>query len=129
VRERLAWLSPTLVALLGFLQPVCALACVAGDAPAATPVAEQAAHPCHESEPAPASDPAPASHETCGCDAAQKLVRPTLDASAGTTTAALAAPFVVSVAGPPAPMEVARIALQTDLPPPDLLLRKSTLLI
>ena len=130
------WLALACAALFGLRAPLCLAACI--DAAAASEaVAESAAPPpCHggmadDTPSSPDPDRAPA-HE-CGCDEFKWVV-----ASHGTTEASK--PGGTLVLEPPpvhlasftflAPRSsVPRVPAPQDLPPPDVLLLKTTLLI
>lgn len=125
--------------------PLCALACLDVVTPAAASMggadaspASAAGHGCHDIEsstPSSPSSPLPPSsrtnHDDCGCDgAAPALVSSSVDAAAKLLTVAVALPAHKEF--PPALRRLDRatpVAAATDLPPPDLLLLHSILLI
>ena len=130
--KRRNWLIAILAALFVLQTPLCVMACLPGataDDSAAT--THHTVPPCHEQ--APPSAPAEPSdaHEDCGCGDSYTAVL----ASAGLTfsNAESAATLL------PTTLEVPRNAVfgrttrarpgEVDLPPPDILLLKSTLLI
>jgi hypothetical protein len=122
-------LIAAVVALFGLQAPLCALACL--ELPAASPIAAHGAEPpCHEQSSEPSRSDAPA-HADCGCERAQDalLTGGGFEASSG------AAPFgpVASRACLRLPDAARLVALPvpkaTDLPPPDILLLESKLLI
>lgn len=123
--------SPAIVALavlLGLGGPLCDAACAAVSPPQASVQQHQAAPPCHGSahEPAPAGPgPLPAGEDcSAPCDA---------PAVAQAAPAPESPPVVMAVAlstfAPPraAAVPVPPVLRGSRLPPPDILLRKSTL--
>ena len=130
MRTRQTNLIAVLTALFVLMAPLCAVAC----SPSAevAPASEMAGMPhgdapCHGPEEAPER---PQSHDDCGCDEAGSavFVSPEKPLSIGQLLAVLPhAPFVGAHA-------LHRSAagdelLETDLPPPDILLLKSTWLL
>jgi hypothetical protein len=123
-------LIATTAILFGLQAPLCALACIDSSADASpASVADASEHPCHE-ESSDSPQPGAPSHEDCGCELAYEAVLPgAQDTGSTTPTWALAPPSMHSrVADIPryVPLLVTKL---TDLPPPDFLLLKSTLLI
>ncbi|MFP6654277.1 MAG: hypothetical protein VCB25_01535 [Myxococcota bacterium] len=131
--KRRFWLSLTVTVLFGIGAPLCALACV--DVTAGSEVVAQADRnsgspaPCHGSSSSQSPAEAPESHQDCGCDFSIDGLLP---------DAASAAAF--SVVGWTHSQPVAEIVVaskraamnrhfEPDMPVPDILLRKSTLLI
>lgn len=129
-------LIATAAALFVLQAPLCVLACL----PSANPEAETAethqAPSCHEQAPSSESSSSTSepveSDAECGCESAYTAVLASAD-----PTFSLAAQNLVVV--PPhamaAPLEAVLVrtskvrSTETDLPPPDILLLKSTLLI
>ena len=135
--KRRIWLMATVLALFVLTEPLCALACLPGSEPppmAGMAAADHADSHCQNQAPAPShrtpSDPT-RSHEDCGCEDAYAAVPASPpDGASNGGAAAIVVPSQRSEtfatrAGwlPPAPLEA------TDLPPPDILLRKSTLIL
>lgn len=121
-----ALLIASLATFLGAQGPACAWSCLAHTATAAKQ-AHDGAPPCHgEDEHAPTGENA--SHAFCGCAGMAGAVL----AGAGPPARNLAAMFPLAGAAvaPPRRAELGPISvLERDLPPPDILLLKSTLLI
>jgi hypothetical protein len=137
--NRHAWLIATVTALFVLQAPICAVACLESDASDASADASHEVPACHEAAPDANSnrgaEDAPASHEDCGCDVAPSMLPIPADqpgqpgelsssrnlVAISTSTFELRRfAFVVSYLALPC---------QTDRPPPDILLLKSTLLI
>lgn len=141
--KRRFWLILTMAILFGIEAPLCAFACVEAGAPQlathdSEPVSEATPHldpthqrsaPCHGSKPDSAPADVPESHQDCGCDF---TVEGLLSDSSSTAT--------ISVIGWTSPdglidfiaadnREAWKASFESDIPPPDLLLLKSTLLI
>jgi hypothetical protein len=125
--KRHIWLITAVAALFLMLVPFCALACFETADTDSSAVTESS---CHEES----SDSSPAgesnSHEDCGCDfAIQALLSQPIDSS--TTTPV---DLVVSQNQRLEPTDSSRsqapqVRHDADLPPPDILLLKSTLII
>jgi hypothetical protein len=125
--KRHIWLIATVTALFVLQVPFCALACFEPASADPSAVAESS---CHETS----SDSSPAgesnSHTDCGCDfTTQALVSQPVDAN---TTASIE--FVVHRTDRIEPTHSRRsqapqVEQNADLPPPDILLQKSTLII
>lgn len=125
VRHR-TWIRATLAAFFGLHAPLCAVACVAM-ADAAPTAAHRSEPSCHE-EPASAPTEAPAEASGSCCDFADQATAPTADGSLAASAVGLVARTPIwqaSIAGGP----FARVAAENDLPPPDILLLKSTLIV
>jgi len=124
-------LIATLAALFVLQAPLCVLACLSGAVPAESSTATPGDSPCHEQAPSSnPSDPAD-SHDDCGCEDSYTAVLAGADRTFWNIQSApvlpphsLEAPLgaLASRTKPVQPIE-------TDLPPPDILLLKSTLLI
>jgi hypothetical protein len=122
--RRQIWLIASVGALIGLQAPLCALACQATQ-PASV---SQDAPPCHEPDPDSAPAGAPSSHADCGC----QFVSQALLSRAGEATF----PPLQITARPPVWPDIRpglrgepQVARTPDLPAPDILLLKSTLLI
>ena len=122
-----------LAALFAFQAPLCAFACLP-DAPSETPMesGSEAGMPCHDSAPSSDSD-APTDHSAeCGCGESLQALVPSADQIASQLSADDHEPEE------PAPVTLVLVASakrnaplppsETDLPPPDILLLKTTLL-
>jgi len=124
---RNAWLTATVAAVFGLQMPLCAAACWDAPSPSATHAADASAPPCHGEPAAPGSLGEPSSHDGCGCQLSRELPLP----AAGGSAPVLA---IVPTWDPPH-LGVDRrdrrapVSSETDLPPPDVLLLKSTLLL
>jgi hypothetical protein len=126
--KRRTWLIATVTALFVLQVPLCALACfeLAGTGP--TAISE---HPCHEGNPdsSPASESN--SHDNCGCKLAPEA--PVSQISESNTTTAPVGIFVsakqLTELTNSARRHTPRVKQGADLPPPDILLLKSTLII
>lgn len=126
--KRRTWLIATMTALFALQVPLCALACfdMAETGPTAT-----SERPCHEGNPdsSPASESN--SHDDCGCKLAPEALVSQLSES-NTTTASigifLSAKQLTELTNS-ARGHTPRVKQDTNLPPPDILLLKSTLII
>jgi hypothetical protein len=126
--KRRTWLIATVTALFVLQVPLCALACfeLAGTGP--TAISEP---PCHEGNPdsSPASESN--SHDDCGCKLAPEALVSQISES-NTTTASLGI-FVAAKQFTELTNfdrgRTPRLEQDADLPPPDILLLKSTLII
>jgi hypothetical protein len=124
------------VLLAGLQMPLCAMTCLAAADGPVEPMAEhRAASHCPEralagspqpSDAAPPIDPGDP-HGDCGCDGAQAVVASWTDA-APPALAVVARPMVQPARPEHGPAQLAT-GSETDLPPPDLLLLHSILLI
>ena len=145
--KRPIWLIATALALFGLQVPLCALACMQGSDAEST-ASQRVEPPCHglksgsksvESQghqPSPAESSgnasptkAPCSQEECGCDFAYEALLPGIDSISNQGSLAL---ILGSTPGRPNDSSMPRfcaVPTSTDLPPPDILLLKSTLLI
>lgn len=131
--KRRTWLIATLTALFVLQTPLCALACLPSPAPAESPAeAHHASPPCHEQTPTTAPTEPDDAHNDCGCEDVDRAVL----ASAADQT------FSQVQSTPVLPARELRLSLiaafnrmaglqlnEANLPPPDILLLKSTLLI
>ena len=126
-----ASLAVVVVALLGLQGPACAWAC---SSQAAELSSEATPGPsCHESAPASAEAPtpegSPAGQMACGCETASPPLR--------SAPQAPAPGVALSLAAVPAPFQAIPVRTtphwpswhQKSLPPPDILLRKASLLL
>jgi len=120
-------LTAILTALYVLQSPVCVLACLQQAEAAGIETAGMAGHGCHEEAP-PSSSEAPSSHEDC-CESSEEAVT-----SQTGSLLALSFHAVVSETpgyGPIVSREPRALSIirAIDLPPPDILLLKSTLII
>ena len=129
ILRRSSWLIATLTALFGLQAPLCALACL--DLSDSTPVAAQGGEPpCHESSTDPSPTGAPGSHEGCGCESAYEALLPGTGSDlSSVSTLAFAPPGTLPYPADSSAAIALPVPQVTDLPPPDILLIKSTLLI
>ena len=119
VRRRI-WLMATVAAFLTLQTPLCALACL--ESPG------EAQPPCHEGASSPGG--APPSHDDCeGCNLGSAALLQAPDPHSEAPTPPPAALIAFSRGIDPGGCPASAISADTDLPPPDILLRKSTLLI
>jgi hypothetical protein len=126
-RQRV-WLIATVAAFFALHAPLCAFACLESPAAAQT-AAQEAEHPCHEQRPASTPADAPTSHEDGSCALACEALLPSSDTPTNLSALAilpLSAPSAACYSGLVFAQAVPRDA---DLPPPDILLLNSTLLI
>ena len=130
--RRRNWLIATATALFVLQAPLCALACLPVTGSQDTASAEHGDGPCHEQAPDSTSDEPTNSHEDCGCEAAYTALVKSPDQSPLNATSYSAALLTTRIEGPlragahwvaPAQQK------EEDLPPPDVLLLKTTLLI
>ncbi|MBJ22591.1 MAG: hypothetical protein GY910_18735 [bacterium] len=123
--KRRAGLIATVTAFFVLQMPLCALACVEAPAPDAT----AAQHSCHDEGSGSPPVEAPVSHEGCGCALAPEAFASQASDSNLTQVDLEMAPALCPerniVAATCAPSTVFNV----DLPPPDILLQKSTLLL
>ncbi len=120
-------LIAVVAALFALQAPLCVFACLPSSSPSAMHDMAHDEPPCHDSAPADPVD----SHDECGCEDSYTALPKTLES--GTSTG------VDLVALPVAPAENPRDSSvpkppsvrlnEADLPPPDILLLNSTLLI
>ena len=122
------WLIATATTLFVLQAPLCALACLERSE-AATAQAHSPERPCHEEGSESTPTDSPNSHEDCGCELGHQALVPSPDAQ-------LYAPFLAFASpGPSSEAVYSMVYFEpaapraTDLPPPDILLLKSTLLI
>ncbi len=124
--KRRTGLIATLTAFFVLQAPICALACVENPAPDSAAVG----HSCHDESSGPSPAEEPASHEGCGCELAPEAFASQASDSNLKQTHLHVAPVRrgpdLSAAFESAASSIAR---NIDLPPPDILLVKSTLLI
>jgi hypothetical protein len=114
--------------------PLCALACLPTvSSETAMPAGEHADMPCHDSAPSAAPDGPARQSDDCDCGDAFEVVMPSTDVSVADR---VASSLAAVPSGPTFAFALPRnghrgtIPLEeTDLPPPDILLLKSTLLI
>jgi hypothetical protein len=124
------WLIATVTALFGLQAPLCALACLEGSVDSAPVASQQEERPCHE-ESSDSSEPGAPAHEGCGCEIAyDALIRGQTDATSNVSGFVVL--VVKSTPSEPLATELYRarwVPTATDLPPPDILLLKSTRII
>ena len=131
--KRRAVLVLSFAALFGLTGPLCVFACIegsSGEPVAASPQHSGEAPPCHGS--APVSSPeAPAGDHECGCDDLRVVLTKAESSKAtGSLAVVVQAPLQFSFPVRPAvPAPARHWKRQAGLPPPDVLLLKSTLLI
>ena len=142
--KRRFWLILTMAILFGIEAPICAIACVTGADGASVSVSPLAADSrsshhvessCHESRGDSTPGDSPSSDQDCGCDFTVEGLLSTSPNVAATLAASWMSPngLVASISSIDglglATSEDARAAYQPGVPPPDILLLKSTLLI
>ena len=120
------------VAALFVLQaPLCALACLPSSS--AMPMADTASSdssPCHEEPASSPSEPPSPGHDDCGCSGESfEAVLASPDTSFTGTSIVAVVPATLTLAGYAGGNRPFLQPGETDLPPPDILLLKSTLLI
>jgi hypothetical protein len=130
--RRLLRLIAILTTLSWVLMPLCALACFEGP-PETQSVGHQAQAPCHGESPATGDEADPASHGDCDCELTGGSLFSAQEIPSSAPFSGLAfltflpgeidACLDLRVARSPSAPEV------RDLPPPDILLLKATLLI
>lgn len=133
--KRRNWLIAAVAAVFVLQAPLCVFACIPTDAPNADTAMADGDHmpACHEQAPASSESPSqPAnSHDDCGCETSYSAVLASPDQTFSTAQNV--------VAFSPRALDTSLIRLitrvstawqsETDLPPPDILLLKSTLII
>jgi hypothetical protein len=115
------WRLAILTALFVLQAPLCSLACIED-----SHAASDGPPPCHAEAPTSAPEEAPRSHDDCGCESSAEVVPLAKHASPLAEPAAMLPAFALRALAPAARWD-RRIAGEVGLPPPDLLLRKSTL--
>jgi hypothetical protein len=125
--QRRIWLMATVAALFGLQAPLCAIACLTSAGAESTAV-HLAEPPCHEQVAQSSPPAAPPPHDDGCCEFAAEMVLPASAATSSVAALAVVPPLAsqqlhASVRRAPA------IPTVGDLPPPDILLLKSTLLI
>lgn len=128
VRRRIGLMAGAAI-LLTLHAPLCALACL--DTPAASEIAaHDAESPCHAEPPEPSPADDPGSHADCeGCGLARAALLPGSDTGTLLPHVALAPRGASQPAIRASASFAPAVSETTDLPPPDILLRKSTLLL
>jgi hypothetical protein len=130
--KRRNWLIATLAALFVLQTPLCVLACQLNAAPDEAGAEAHHASSCHEEAPSPRSSSEPRdAHGDCGCGDSYTAVL----ASADQTFSNVQTSPVIATKELEVPLNAifsrtieVRLS-EADLPPPDILLLKSTLLI
>jgi len=127
--KRHIWLVATTVALFGLQAPLCALACITGAQQSAPQVAENAEQPCHGESPDPGSEQSPASREDCSCELSTMTLVPASGVATSAPALALLPLYAFALPVHSRVRMTAPVSGSADLPPPDIMLLKSTLLI
>jgi hypothetical protein len=126
---RRVWLIATVTALFGLQAPLCALACIENSVDSAPIATQHDDRPCHQ-ESSDSSEPGAPAHEDCGCELAYEALPPN---QTDATSSALGLMFVApsALSQPPAAyLHLSHwLPAATNLPPPDILLLKSTLIL
>ena len=123
--KRHTWLIATVVALFGLQAPICALACLQG--PTADLTEASSTPPCHERGPESPPSQAPDADRNCCAFASGATV---FDASVPVVIAPLAVTPRIALWRPASQAAVVHVdTMRASLPPPDILLLKSTLII
>ncbi|MCR9095708.1 MAG: hypothetical protein NXI30_15915 [bacterium] len=132
--KRRNWLIATVAAVFVLQAPLCVFACIPGSGSDAEMAAGEHEMPsCHEQAPAASDTPnQPAeSHDECGCESSYSAVLVSPDQTLSNAQNIVALPPRV-LATPLAQLSTRTSTVwanKTDLPPPNILLLKSTLLI
>ena len=127
IMRRRIRLIVTVAALIGLQGPLCAFACLTGPETEAS-AAQRAEAPCHPKSSDASPSEAPRSPEDCGCELANEALLPGPEVSASVATLALL-PRTLGWQLHSCVHRVPTIPKDGDLPPPDVLLRKSILII
>ena len=138
--KRWVWITASLAALFGLQGSLCAVACLAGppsEALSHPPVAEMPCHGVAGSQapgpaPDPASDPAksgPGPDPSCGCEASIAALTEDGAAIATNLTAGIPSPRVSPVRVSQQLASEVHPNTAERLPPPDILLLNSTLIV
>ena len=125
--RRQLWRIAGVAALAGLQGPLCSLACLDVPMPQAA-VAQQAEAPCHGPAPG-AGDAPPPSREDCGCEVAPGEILPLAAVTWSPPPGLAAGPHAAPARPDPGPCWRPPVATATDLPPPDILLLKATLVV
>jgi hypothetical protein len=123
--RRRIWFIAIVTAFFVLHAPLCVLACVEGPSPEAT----AAEHSCHDENSNSSPSEQPSSQSGCGCEPVpEALASQTSDSEIGSLHLHVSPIHigVLNVAGVRCEPSVVR---NTDLPPPDILLLKSTLIL
>ncbi len=128
--KRRVWITASLAALFGLQGSLCALACLESASPELASQQPAAAMPCHGTPADPIPTPAlPDSEAGCSCDASVVA----LNEEAGAIPTNVWAGDLLQAAPPVVALRAVSTSLQPEaaeqLPAPDILLLKSTLLI
>ena len=122
------WLMATVAAIFALQAPLCALACLDSSV-AAGAAAQEAEHPCHEQSRGSTPADTPTSHEGSGCDLGCEALLVGSDTPSNLPTLAVVTPTASAEAFYSGLISAPAVPKEADLPPPDILLLKSTLLI
>lgn len=124
--KRRIWLIATVTALFGLQIPLCALACLQSP-PADAASVDQAAPPCHEHNPDSAPAEAPSSEASC-CEFAYDAI--IIDAGTSLNIVSLdVTPLAAHWLTATRASFVRAVTASANLPPPDILLLNSILII
>jgi len=124
------WLAAIATAFFLLQAPFCALACLRSSPTAPMDAAEHGDSPCHEEAPSPARSAPTNSHDDCGCaDSYTALAQSVSQTPPDVTNLVHLAPGFSLRSNHASSPWVRRSQPRDDLPPPDVLLLKSTLLI
>ncbi|MAG33754.1 MAG: hypothetical protein CL908_22980 [Deltaproteobacteria bacterium] len=131
VRRRRIWLIATVAALLTLQAPLCGLACLESSESGPMAASEAMDSPCHESAPSRGPSEPARSHDDCSCEDSYAALVPGLETpSSSIQSPQTFAPSRFSETVRRCAVAVPQICSgATNLPPPDILLLKSTLLI
>ena len=119
---RQAWLTVSALALFGLSGPLCALACLA-DTQVLAPAAQSSEMPCHEQGPPEPGD----SERDCDCVSASAPALLAFEAPVRMGCLVVPLPSLRAAARTHAPEP--SVPRAERIPPPDILLLKSTLLV
>ena len=131
----------TVTILFGIQAPLCAFACADATSPEFAAVGSDAypgypaqtdssQAPCHESKSDPAPSEAPGAHEACGCDfVVEGLLSSTPNEATVSIVAWMPPESAIALFIFGEALEASKVTFAPGIPPPDILLLKSTLLI
>ena len=129
--KQLSWLIAAATALFVLQASLCALACLPAETPDSQPSQAHHDSPCHEQAPASDSSEPSTPHDDCGCESSYTAVLASPDqTSSSVHNLVVLPPHLLTAPHEAVTGKTSKLRpSETDLPPPNILLLKSTLLI
>jgi len=126
--RRTRWLLAIVAAFFVLQAPLCALACFESFG---TDSSETAERSCHDERSGSSPARESSSHDDCGCnfDSQPLVSQPTYSNTTTSSIEIIGAPSLRSERIDSSRVRESQVAQNADLPPPDILLLKSTLII